>query len=1227
MSRQRGSSSPSRTSVRIGVAPVLAALLAVAGCDDGPLSTSGAAPGPARVALSPSFSAAAGIEDALARAFDRINEYHLTFSRIPSGDVALDTIVPVEPGAATHELDIAVPLLELSERLSLELRAVERTPDGVVVVLFSAVSEVEATAGQVARSASAVELEYSGPGAGATEIGVEPRGRTLVPGASAPFSSTVLDEAGTAIEGVPLAWEAEDPSVASVSPDGVVTAGSPGSTRVTATTPTGLSASAPLHVVDGVLAYAADGGVVVSALDGSGRDEVASAGSDPAWLPGGAGVVYASGAGIRGPDGSALLAGAASPAVSPDGVHVAGASGGSLAYATLAGGHAAEGPAGRHPVWVDAGHLVVDGGSIERIAADGSERETLSAVEGDRWPVVVGDGRIGFVSERDGEAAVWTVDRDGSGAARITPDGMAVASRPAFSPDGRFAVVSAAYDGDSGFFLLPTDGSTPPSLLPLDSGGDPAWRPDGGDVAPPAVSVEEIDPSRPAAGQEVTLAGSGFDWIVPAANAVEIPLRDGSAAEAEVVAVTPGTLTFVAPAMMMEGALTVRTSISEGTLALAPATGDVEVVAETSTGKRVDGIDVEAVHADGWSAGVVTTDGDGVALFEDLLVGTYDLSFSPRAGYEVSAPADPVPVTLDATTTVRPEVAAIPSEITVESSSLSFTEPGSGMIKVAAYDVDGDPVPAELSFESTATAIATARRVDETTVEIVAKAPGNATVTIVAEVPSTATAGAAAGAAGGPSGSSHGGSARIDVDVTVNGTVAGEMVDASGTPVPGIPVALLEHGQVRLERASGGDGRFAFPDLDPGPYQLRVAPPSPYTVQGDAVRDIVLNAVNPAPFETFVVGAGTGGLAGNVFDAATGSPVSGASVLVFPEGSGQSAASVVTDASGGYEASGLPTGDYRIQVEADGYEIATAGATVLADQVVTVSPIGLQAESGPGNVEGTIRDATNNAAVSGATVELRAGAGAPDSDPPVATTTADGSGFYAFDQVPSGNYTLRAVSSGYADGHADVVVIAGETVSRSVLLSPQLAEGEMRIVLTWGPSNIPNVPPDLDSHLTGPDGSGGRFHIAYYSRGSLNASPFAYLHNDDTSWEGPETTTITQQRPGVYRFSVYRFCCSSDLLRLSQARVQVFDATGEVASFSVPNRDGTVWNVFELENGAIRAVNTMNGPYDPPSASASTGAGAGAGSGPPALDALPPKEGPSEELVVPVTGRKERPRR
>jgi hypothetical protein len=65
---------------------------------------------------------------------------------------------------------------------------------------------------------------------------------------------------------------------------------------------------------------------------------------------------------------------------------------------------------------------------------------------------------------------------------------------------------------------------------------------------------------------------------------------------------------------------------------------------------------------------------------------------------------------------------------------------------------------------------------------------------------------------------------------------------------------------------------------------------------------------------------------------------------------------------------------------------------------------------------------------------------------------------------------------------------------------------------------------DLDLHVTGPDGAGGRFHVFFANPGSLTAQPFTFLHQDCTCFSGNEATTIQQVNAGgVYRFSVFNF--------------------------------------------------------------------------------------------------------
>lgn len=68
----------------------------------------------------------------------------------------------------------------------------------------------------------------------------------------------------------------------------------------------------------------------------------------------------------------------------------------------------------------------------------------------------------------------------------------------------------------------------------------------------------------------------------------------------------------------------------------------------------------------------------------------------------------------------------------------------------------------------------------------------------------------------------------------------------------------------------------------------------------------------------------------------------------------------------------------------------------------------------------------------------------------------------------------------------------------------------------------------------------------------------------------------------VYRYSVYdysnRGSRSSQALGQSGARVEVYgDGNRLISTFNVPNREGTLWTVFEInESGNVVPINDMN---------------------------------------------------
>lgn len=92
------------------------------------------------------------------------------------------------------------------------------------------------------------------------------------------------------------------------------------------------------------------------------------------------------------------------------------------------------------------------------------------------------NGKIVFVSTRDGTAELYTIESDGSGETRLTND-AAAALEPAWSPDGT-KIAYVQYTGTtSDIVVINADGSGQTTLSGGHFDAGPAWSPDGAKLA------------------------------------------------------------------------------------------------------------------------------------------------------------------------------------------------------------------------------------------------------------------------------------------------------------------------------------------------------------------------------------------------------------------------------------------------------------------------------------------------------------------------------------------------------------------------------------------------------------------------------------------------------------------------------------------------------------------------------------------------------------------------
>lgn len=263
-------------------------------------------------------------------------------------------------------------------------------------------------------------------------------------------------------------------------------------------------------------------------------------------------------------------------------------------------------------------------------------------------------------------------------------------------------------------------------------------------------------------------------------------------------------------------------------------------------------------------------------------------------------------------------------------------------------------------------------------------------------------------------------------------------------------------------------------------------------------------------------------------------------------------------------------GSYWMQYETDDGEASEKSYNIKLDTDdlgVDQDTIYLTKEKEQRQYQFQFLDATKSresteAVVYGAQINFRRGSNNYNGEVVTSLVTGGYAGSVA-PSLTSGMYTVESKCDGFMTEYRNVFLSSQSEETYTILMTPQLNRGEIRIVLDWGA-----YPQDEDSHLFTPSGE----QICYYSPEIAEGN----LDVDDTDGYGPETVTIKNVENGEYKYYVADYThCSTDEVRStalseSGATVRVYTENGLEKTFYVPKeQEGVIWEVFSIRNKKI----------------------------------------------------------
>ena len=266
------------------------------------------------------------------------------------------------------------------------------------------------------------------------------------------------------------------------------------------------------------------------------------------------------------------------------------------------------------------------------------------------------------------------------------------------------------------------------------------------------------------------------------------------------------------------------------------------------------------------------------------------------------------------------------------------------------------------------------------------------------------------------------------LSLTANTLVGVITNTATGLPIPGAAVQVVDSASITNTIATDSNGHYGVTNIAAGVATITAsqsgyvaANTSPTIVAGANTQDLGLTPIS---------------LTGLVTDVVTMLPIAGASVSVT-DGS-NAVHTVTTDATGHYSVAVLPTGPASVTASKPGYGSTGANPTIVAG--ANTQNLSLTANT----LVGVITNTATGLPIAGAAVQV------VDSASITNTTATDSSGHYGITNIAAGVATITASQSSYVAASTSPTIIAGAN-TQDLGLTPNSLSGVVTDAVTMLP--------------------------------------------------------------------------------------------------------------------------------------------------------------------------------